>query len=64
MSAHVIPATENTTVTEADIQEILEQGEAGVADVLTAYEKIEKRYFAAVAGETTREPIVSYATHT
>ena len=35
-------------VTDADIQAILERGEAGIADLLAAYEPIEHQYYSSV----------------
>jgi hypothetical protein len=35
-------------VTDAEIQAIIDQGEAGTNDLLAAYEPIEQRYFQAV----------------
>lgn len=32
-------------VSDAEIQEIIDQGEAGVADLIAAYEPIESAYF-------------------
>lgn len=35
-------------VNDADVQAIIDQGEAGIADLITAYEPIERHYFTAV----------------
>ncbi len=51
---------EAVAVSERDIEEIVEQGEAGVAALLAAYEPVEKGYFSAVA---PAKPAV-YATNT
>lgn len=61
MSAH---ETKVATATADEIREIVEQAEAGVADLVTVYEQIEKRYFAAVSAATAPQPSVQYATHT
>lgn len=50
--------------TEDDIREIIEQAEAGVADLVSMYERIEQRYFAGVSAATAQQRSVHYATHT
>jgi len=44
-------------VTDSDIEEILEQGEAGIGDLMAAYEPIERRYFASQAATAARQPV-------
>jgi hypothetical protein len=39
-------------VNDADVQAIIDQGEAGVADLMAAYEPYEQTYFAAVRSDT------------
>ncbi len=56
--------TSESAVTDDDIREIVEQAEAGVGDLVTVYERIEQRYFAAVSAATAPQPSVEYATHT
>lgn len=58
------PKTATPSITDDDIREIVEQADAGVGELVTAYEEIEKRYFAAVTAAGTQQPAVSYATHT
>ncbi len=48
-------------VTDEDIEAIIEQNEAGIADLMAAYEPIEKQYFSAVQVTT---PAVTYSTGT
>ncbi len=48
-------------VTDQDIQDIVDQGEAGVGDLIAAYEPVEKGYFSAVA---PIQPAVAYSTNT
>jgi hypothetical protein len=36
------------TVTDDEIQAIIDQGEAGIADLMAAYEPVERYYFNAV----------------
>lgn len=49
------------TVVDADIQAIIDQGEAGVRDLITAYEPIERQYFNAVRVDS---PSVTYSIDT
>jgi len=51
------------STSEAELREILALHEAGVADVLAAYELVEKHYVAA-ATATPRQNIVTYTTGT
>jgi hypothetical protein len=37
--------SQEVPVTDEDVQAIIDQGEAGVADLMAAYEPIERRYF-------------------
>jgi len=48
-------------VTDEDVQDILDQGEAGVNDLIAAYEPIEKGYFSAV---TPIQSPAAYSTNT
>jgi hypothetical protein len=48
-------------VTDDDIQEIVRENEAGVADLLDAYEPIEEQYFSVVAAARSS---VTYSTNT
>lgn len=48
-------------VTDADIQAIIDDNEAGVADLMAAYEPLERRYFAAVQHAA---PSVTYSIDT
>ncbi len=48
------------TVDDDDIQAIIDQGEAGIDDLIEAYEPVEREYFSAVQGA----PIVTYSTDT
>ena len=52
---------DSVEVTDRDIREIVDQGEAGVADLLAAYEPVEQSYFSAV---TPMQPVVAYSTNT
>ena len=54
------PAT--APVIDEDIQEIVRENEAGVADLLEAYDSIEKRYFSAVAA--TPQSVMHTTTNT
>jgi len=54
--------TAKQAVQDADIQAIIEQGEAGIEDLIAAYEPIERQYFAAVQAYTGTA--VSYAIDT
>ncbi len=38
----------DNSVTDSDIEAIMEQGEAGIGDLMAAYEPIENEYFTAV----------------
>lgn len=46
------------------VREIIAEGEAGVADLMAVYERIEQRYIAAVVAATGDSPGLSYSTHT
>ena len=52
---------DSVEVTDSDIQEIVDHDEAGVADLIAAYEPVERRYFSAV---TPMQPTVAYSTNT
>jgi len=43
---------QDSKVTDADIEAIVEQGEAGIGDLLAAYEPVERDYFNAVQSST------------
>ncbi len=48
-----------------EIEDILDRDEAGVADLISTYERIEELYFAAtVASSPSVTPTVAYWTHT
>jgi hypothetical protein len=49
------------TVTDEEIQEIIDQHEAGIADLMAAYEPMERQYFNAVQQPT---PTVTYSIDT
>jgi hypothetical protein len=49
------------TVTDEDIQEIIDQHEAGIGDLIQAYEPVERLYFNAVQQPA---PAVTYAIDT
>lgn len=49
---------------DAEIQEILDAGEAGVGDLVSVYERIERQYFAAANSAGYAAPVVSYGTNT
>lgn len=49
---------------DAEIQEILDAGEAGVGDLMSVYESIERQYFAAATSAGYSAPVVSYGTDT
>jgi len=51
----------HSAVNDADIQAIIDQGEAGIDDLITAYEPIERHYFNAVQ---VNAPSVTYASDT
>jgi hypothetical protein len=56
---------ENTTDRyDEEINEILEAGEAGVGDLVSLYEQIERRYFEAASSAGYTAPIVTYGTGT
>ena len=55
------PASKHAT--DVDIERIVQQNEAGVADVMAAYELAERHYFAAAVA-TTPQPAVVYTTST
>ncbi len=48
-------------VTDADIESIIAAGEAGIGDLMAAYEPVERHYFAAL--QSAAPPIV-YAANT
>ena len=48
-------------VTDDEIEQIFARGEAGVADLIAAYEPIERQYFNAVSAQAVT---VAYATNT
>ena len=48
-------------VNDAEIQAIIDQGEASIADLMTAYEPIERHYFNAVQ---VNAPSVTYSIDT
>ena len=59
---HVMDAdTNHEPVNDAEIQAIIDQGEAGIADLITAYEPIERHYFTAVQ---VPSPVVTYSIDT
>jgi len=47
-----------------EIEDILDRDEAGVADLISTYERIEELYFAATAASSPAAPNVAYSTHT
>lgn len=51
----------NQDVNDAEIQAIIDQAEAGIADLVAVYEPIERQYFAAVQ---TPAPTVTYSIDT
>jgi hypothetical protein len=51
----------NTTVTDAEIEAIIAQGEAGISSLVEAYEPLERQYFQAVNVNATS---VTYSTDT
>jgi hypothetical protein len=53
--------TTERNVDDADIQAIIDQGEAGVRDLITAYEPVEQQYFSAVR---VSAPSVTYSIDT
>jgi hypothetical protein len=59
----MMATTEGTerTVTDDDIQEILDRGEAGIGALMEAYEPIERLYFAAAQAHV---PAVTYSIDT
>lgn len=54
---------EMTPATDEDIREILSRNEAGVADVLAAYELSEQKYFDAI-NRSSLPPSTIYTTST
>lgn len=52
---------EHEPATDDDIQAIIDEGEAGIADLIAAYEPIEKRYFEAAQ---VTGPAVTYSIDT
>ncbi len=59
----------NTETTEQPledeaVQEVIARDEAGISDLVTVYEGIEQRYFAAVAAVSPAEAGATYSTHT
>ena len=52
--------TEHEPVTDRDIEEIVQQDEAGIDDLMAAYEPVERQYFSAVQVTT---PAVTYSTN-
>jgi hypothetical protein len=63
------PARTQATTTERsevddDVRAILDQAEAGIADLMAIYERTEGIYFAAAAASAPAPPSPSYSTHT
>lgn len=53
----------DTGVTDAEIQQIIDQNEAGIADLIAAYDSVEHHYYAAAHASTARE-IITYDSNT
>lgn len=50
---------EHSSATDADIERIVRENEAGVADLLEAYELSEKQYFSAALASTPQLAVVA-----
>lgn len=55
---------EHDEATDADIRAIIEEGEAGIGDVIAAYEEAERYYIGAAVASQPAEPTVRYTTDT
>lgn len=53
--------TETVGVTDADIEAIVAQGEAGIGDLMAAYEPVESQYFSSVQASA---PSITYSIDT
>jgi hypothetical protein len=54
-----MPEEERSPATDTDIEEIVRENEAGVADLMAAYELSERHYFSAALASTPQPAVTS-----